>query len=179
METSETCLARDPRAAINRSGENAGHGNVDGSDPRRACAEALLRHLPASGAIIAYNAPFERGCIRELAQAFPDLGDALRSLAERVVDLLPVTRAHWYHRDQRGSWSIKALLPTIAPELSYAGLEVGDGLSAQIAYLEAIAPQTDTTRRDAIDAALRAYCGRDTEAMIAVAGGLCAPGTDG
>jgi hypothetical protein len=143
--------------------------SLDGLDPRRACALALLNHVPETGAIIAYNASFEKRCIAELAQAFPDLSERLACMVERLVDLLPVTRANWYHRDQRGSWSIKAVLPTIASELDYIGLEVKDGSSAQEAYLEAIGHHTSSRRRNAIDAALRKYCGRDTEAMIALA----------
>lgn len=143
--------------------------SLDGTDPRRGCAEALLSLIPASGAIIAYNAPFERSCIRDLATLFPDLRDALNGLADRLVDLLPVTRVHWYHRDQRGSWSIKAVLPTVAPQLSYAGLDVKDGMQAQQVYMEAIGPDCSADRRAEIDAGLRLYCGRDTEAMIVLA----------
>ncbi len=143
--------------------------SLDGLDPRRSCAEALVAIVPATGAVIGYNAAFERSRIVELAEAFSDLAVQLRDIADRIVDLLPVTRANWYHRDQRGSWSIKAVLPTIAPELSYSGLDIADGTSAQVAYLEAIAPDTAATRKDEIDTALRIYCGRDTEAMIVLA----------
>lgn len=148
--------------------------SLDGSDPRRACAEALVTMIPATGAVIGYNASFEKSRIVELAAAFPDLADALTGLANRVVDLLPVTRGNWYHRDQRGSWSIKAVLPTVAAEMDYAGLEVKDGGSAQEAYLEAIDDGCTIERRIALDTALRAYCGRDTEAMIVLARRLCA-----
>jgi len=37
-----------------------------------------------------------------------------------LVDLLPVTRAAYYHRDMRGSWSIKSVMPTIDAKLGYA-----------------------------------------------------------
>ncbi len=152
-------------------GEVAHHEflSLDGADPRRACAEALLAAVPTAGAIIAYSASFERGVIRDLAQVFPDLSAPLAAMAERVVDLLPVARETWYHRDQRGSWSIKAVLPTIAPDLNYSNLEVGDGQGAQGAYLEATAKDTDPERRAQIASALSAYCARDTWAMIAVA----------
>jgi hypothetical protein len=61
------------------------------------------------------------------------------------------------------------VLPTIARELDYAALEVKDGGGAQEAYVEAITAGTSENRRKALDAALRAYCGRDTEAMIVLA----------
>ncbi|MEZ5654870.1 MAG: hypothetical protein R3E04_03100 [Sphingobium sp.] len=35
--------------------------------------------------------------------------------------------------------------------------------------MEAIAPETDDGRRAVIEAALKAYCARDTEAMIVLA----------
>ena len=147
--------------------------SIDGTDPRRGCAEALAA-LPEKGAVIAWNASFERGCLLTLAALFPDLEGALRSLADRIVDLLPVVRRHYYHRDMRGSWSIKAVLPTLAPELAYAGLdEVRSGTDAQAAYLEATDPDTSDDRRADIRASMLAYCARDTEAMIAVLDALC------
>ena len=152
--------------------------SLSGEDPRRACAQALVDLIPPTGAIIAYNAPFERGCLRDLAELFPDLADPLYAMADRLVDLLPVTRANWYHRDQRGSWSIKAVLPTVAPELSYAGLAVKDGMAAQLAYVEATDPACTPARKAAIDADLRLYCGRDTEAMIVLARHLVAAAPD-
>lgn len=146
--------------------------SLDGEDPRRACAQALFDALPEAGAIIAYNASFERGRIRELADVFPDLAPALSAMADRIVDLLPVARATWYHRDQRGSWSIKAVLPTVAPELDYGGLDVQDGGQAQTAWLE-IAAGADPARRAELERGLLAYCERDTWAMVVLARRLC------
>ncbi len=146
--------------------------NVDGNDPRRACAEALIELIPEGATIIAYFASFERGVLRELAEAFPDLTSRLEAMAEATVDLLPVARNHWYHRDQRGSWSIKAVLPTIAPELDYGALAVKHGGDAQAAWFEAADPACDPERRKALEEGLRAYCARDTWAMVTVARAL-------
>lgn len=146
--------------------------SCDGSDPRRPCAEALVAMIPAGACVIAYNASFEKRVLRDLAGWFPDLAAPLLALAAATVDLLPVAREHWYHRDQRGSWSIKAVLPTIAPELDYASLEVKDGGNAQEAWLEAAAPECHPLRREALAEALKAYCERDTWAMVAVARAL-------
>jgi hypothetical protein len=132
---------------------------------------ALFRH-PTTGAIIAYNTSFERTVLRELAKAVPVHADALLNMASRTVDLLPVARAHWYHRDQRGSWSIKAVLPTMADGLGYDGLEVKDGSKAQEAFLEATSPGCSPARRWALEEGLKAYCERDTWAMVVVMRGL-------
>ncbi|MXO70280.1 DUF2779 domain-containing protein [Alteraurantiacibacter buctensis] len=141
--------------------------SLDGGDPRRACAEALAR-LPQEGAVIAWNMAFERSCILGLARHCPDLARVLESLADRLVDLLPLARRHYYHRDMRGSWSIKAVLPTLA-DIGYADLvEVKSGTDAQAGYLEATDPATSRERRGAIRDALLDYCRRDTEAMVLV-----------
>ena len=67
----------------------------------------------------------------------------------------------------QGSWSIKAVLPTVAPDLSYGALgDVQDGLAAQAAYLEAIAPATPEARRAALRGALLDYCRQDTLALV-------------
>ncbi|GAA4019151.1 hypothetical protein GCM10022280_18600 [Sphingomonas swuensis] len=142
--------------------------SLNGADPRRACAEALVSDVPATGAVIAYNASFERSQVKALADVFPDLAPALLSVADRLVDLLPVTRAHYYHRDQRGSWSIKAVLPTVS-DLDYATLEIKDGGSAQQAYLSAMCADCSDEEREMLAEELKAYCGRDTWAMIVLA----------
>jgi len=147
----------------------------DGADPRPGCALALVEAIPEGATVIAYNAGFERGVLRALAEQMPQYRAALTAMAERTVDLLPVARAHWYHRDQRGSWSIKAVLPTVA-DLDYAGLEVKDGGMAQESFLEAVDPATTPDRRWALEEALKAYCMRDTWAMVALARRLAGEG---
>lgn len=149
--------------------------SLDGSDPRRSCAEALIEAIPDGATIIAYNAPFEKGVLRELAALFPDLRAPLLDMAQRTVDLLPVTRSHWYHRDQRGSWSIKAVLPTMT-SLDYSSLEVKDGTAAQEAYLKAILPETTDEERARLSKDLKAYCAQDTWAMVELARFLSAVG---
>jgi len=142
--------------------------DVSGADPRRACAKALVATISEAGSIIAWFAPFERRVLRDLAQTFPDLAATLTGFADRTDDLLPVARDTWYHRDQRGSWSLKAVLPTIC-DLDYADLAVRDGGQAQEAWLEAVHPGTEPARKAALEVALRTYCQRDTWAMVVVA----------
>lgn len=144
---------------------------LDGSDPRRACAESLVANVPADGAIIAYNAGFERSVLKGLASQFEDLAAPLLAMAERTVDLLPVARQSWYHRDQRGSWSIKAVLPTLS-NLAYDSLAVADGMMAQAAWHEASSSDCAPARRTELGNALHEYCAQDTWAMIAVARAL-------
>lgn len=146
--------------------------DLTGDDPRCAIVAALLT-LPENGAVIAWNASFERRCLKELASAFPQHAARLLDLAERLYDPMPLVRAHYYHPEMRGSFSIKKVLPTLAPELAYDDLAVGNGLAAQRAYLEAIAAECSAARKVEIEQALRAYCGRDSWAMVVLCRRLC------
>jgi hypothetical protein len=139
------------------------------SDPRRAFAEELIKTVGVTGTIVVYNAAFERTRLQELVGIFPDLAPALNNIIGRIFDLLPVARENYYHRDMRGSWSIKAVLPTIAPELTYHGLKVADGGMAQQAFSEILDSTTPQDRKDWLRAALLAYCERDTLAMVKIA----------
>jgi hypothetical protein len=98
---------------------------------------------------------------------FPDLAAALQAIDARLVDLHPVALANYYHPDMLGSWSIKAVLPTIAPDMDYSLLEgIQEGTGASRAYLEAIHPDTSAERREEIRRSLLKYCKHDTEAMV-------------
>jgi len=148
--------------------------SVDGTDPRHGISAALAA-LPRTGSVIAYNAGFEKGCLRDLADAIPGHASALTSLAARTVDLLPVTRKNYYHRDQRGSWSLQAVLASMAPELDYGALAVSNGMGAQYAYMEAADPTCTQECREQIAGELSEYCTRDTFAMIRILETLLAP----
>lgn len=140
--------------------------DISGEDPRRAFAESLIETLNNSGPIIVYNAPFEGSRMKELAEAFPDLAPALLAAVERLFDLLPLARNHYYHPDMKGSWSIKAVLPTIAPELDYSNLAVSHGGMAQDAYLDLIGNELSGVEKVELKKELLAYCEQDTMAMV-------------
>lgn len=143
--------------------------DVSGADPRRPCAESLVETLKTDGPIFVYNQSFEKSRIAEMAELFPDLASKLLAINDRVVDLLPIARAYYYHPGMRGSWSIKAVLPTVAPELDYASLTVGNGGDAQEAYKEIIHPETPDDRKAMLTEGLREYCKLDTLAMVKLA----------
>jgi hypothetical protein len=135
----------------------------------RAVAESLLAALGDSGPIFVYH-DFEKWRLMELACMLPDLAPEIEALTGRLVDLLRLTRDHYRHPALNGSYSLKVVLPTIAPELDHASLvDVQDGLSAQAAYHEAIDPETDEERRATIRRALLDYCALDTLALVRVA----------
>ncbi len=145
----------------------AGFLDLSGRDPSRPFAEQLISDCGTSGPVFVYNAAFEKTRLAELAARYTDLSAGLAAISERVVDLLPIARNRFYHPSQKGSWSIKAVLPALVRDLSYEALDgVRDGGQAQEAYLEAIHPQTAELRRQTLRTQLLAYCGMDTYAMV-------------
>ena len=148
--------------------------DLTGNDPSREFAQSLIDTLGKSGPIVVYNQGFEKGIMSALAVRFPDLAERLERVISRVVDLLPLAQEHYYHPSMKGSWSIKAVLPAIAPELDYAELgEVADGLGAQAAYREATHQDTSPERKAQLENALRKYCTRDTMAMVRILHYFC------
>jgi hypothetical protein len=92
------------------------------------------------------------------------------AVADRLVDLHPIVKDNYYHPAMHGSWSIKAVLPAIAPELNYALLSgVADGMAAQRAYAEAISRGKDADQIEVIRKELLTYCKHDTLAMVTLA----------
>ncbi len=141
--------------------------DLSGDNPSRNFAVALIEACDISGPIYVYSASFEGGRIQELANILTDLAPALFAIKNRLVDLQPITKDNYYHPDQHGSWSIKDVLPVVAPDLSYHELEgVKDGTMAMEAYKEAIHPNTTPERKAEIEKSLLAYCKLDTLAMV-------------
>ncbi len=146
------------------------HTSAD--DPSASFVASLLAACDAATSvapIFVYNQGFESARIKELASRFPRQRKALLSLVDRLVDLLPIVQAHYYHPSQKGSWSIKCVLPALVPDLSYDALdEVQDGGAAQQAFLEIINTETSAQRKAQRAAQLRQYCKLDTLAMVRV-----------
>jgi hypothetical protein len=138
------------------------------SDPRRALAEALLAACAGAQTVVAYHAPFEKRCIEMLADFLPDLASALRDLAARIEDLLPIVRNHVYHPEFNGGFGLKRVLPALCPGLGYDDLEIRGGDTAA-SSLEALLLDSDAytdAERRALRNALLSYCERDTLAMV-------------
>lgn len=143
--------------------------DLTGSDPSNAFAAQLVRACAEPLPVFVYHAGFEGSRLKELAQRFPAYAPELRAIHGRLVDLLPIAQARYYDPRQHGSWSIKKVLPTLAPHLGHDILTgVRDGSTAMAAYLEAVAPATSSQRKALIRDELLAYCALDTRAMVEI-----------
>ena len=125
-------------------------------DPRPKLADRLIEAMGSEGTVCTYSG-YERRVLRDLGEALPDRAAKLRSIEARLFDLLPIVRNGYYHPEFRGSFSIKYVLPALIPGMGYDDLAIADGQTAAVRYASAL-----------VSADLRAYCARDTLAMVAL-----------
>jgi hypothetical protein len=106
-----------------------------GIDPRPDLIAGLLRDIPEGACVLTYNMVFEKGRLAELAKDFPESSASIKSIIERVRDLIiPFRKRFAYRWQQEGSSSIKKVLPAFVPDLSYKGMPIADGGMAMAAY---------------------------------------------
>ena len=138
-----------------------------GGDPRKEFLDELLKVLPDDGCIIIYYKPFEAGRLEELGKLFPRKKKQIQSLITNMVDLLdPFKARHLYSWKQKGSHSLKAVLPAFVEDLSYDNLEISNGGDAMQAYHEMCALVDSPRKLATLRKQLLAYCKQDTLAMV-------------
>lgn len=145
--------------------------DVSGQDPSRACIERMREVIDEkdNGPILVYYQTYEKGRLRELGERHPEFMELMESYIGRLFDLHPVVKNFYYHPDMKGSFSIKKVLPTIAPDLDYSELEdVQEGTGAQIAYLHLAFSGLSRQKREDLVRNELAYCEQDTWAMVVV-----------
>ena len=137
-------------------------------DPRPALAERLIRACEGARTVVGYNAGFERRRIEQMAEALPALAGPLRSIVDRLVDLLPIIRNNVYHPDFGGSFGLKSVLPALVPELRYDDLAIADGGTASL-ELERLLFNGDWLTPEAkeqLRGDLLRYCHQDTWGLV-------------
>jgi hypothetical protein len=87
-------------------------------------------------------------------------------IQRRLWDLLPVIRNHVYHPAFRGSFSLKAVLPALVPEMTYESMEVANGQDAGLAWESVVRSGLGEAERLRTEKALREYCRQDTLALV-------------
>jgi len=137
-------------------------------DPRPKFMQSLKDNLGISGSIIVYSQSFEKGRLKECALAFPEFEDFVENTNKRIVDLLiPFREFHYYDPKQKGSASIKKVLPVMS-DLSYKDLEIDNGMDASIEYEKATFGDIDPSEKKKIRDALEKYCELDTLAEVLI-----------
>jgi len=137
------------------------------ADPRRELVETLLDAIPSGACVVHYTA-FEKTRLSDLAGWFPEHRKRIERIMGNMVDLAsPFKSRDCYLWQMNGSYSIKAVLPALVPELSYDDMSISDGGMASQAYFN-MCNATDRKEIEEIRKALLDYCGLDTLAMVKV-----------
>ena len=142
--------------------------DVTGNDPRIGFIENLLKVVGEFGPVFVYS-HFEKTRLNELALEFPVYREKLLALVDRLVDLLPLARQGYYAPEMRGSWSLKAIQPTLpacADLQAYSEIgEVADGLAAQAAYMDQIDCSFIGEQKETQLKNMKIYCKADTRTL--------------
>ena len=137
----------------------------DARDPREELAVALLQSVGEQGSICTYTG-YERSVLTGLAETLPHLRPDLERVCGRLWDLHPIIKAHYYHPAFAGSYSIKAVLPAVAPHLAYDDLVIQEGMMASLQFHRMAFGDGDAAEKTCLRTALLKYCERDTLAMV-------------
>ncbi len=135
-------------------------------DPRKKFIENLKNVIGERGSVVVYNKSFEAGRLKELALEFPEYKKFADLTIKRMADLYAVFRNfYYYHPKQKGSASIKYVLPALTGK-SYEGMDISNGGDASLNYLyithgKAGKEEVLKVRKD-----LEKYCSLDTEGMV-------------
>ncbi len=137
-------------------------------DPRKKFVQQLIKDCETSGDVLVYNIGFERGKLNDLINLYPQYQNELQAIINRLKDLMTPFQQKWYYKPaMKGSYSIKAILPALVPELSYDNLEIKEGGTASNTFTQMVtgAFQGDLKKTRT---ALLEYCKLDTYAMVKI-----------
>lgn len=132
----------------------------------RELAERLLLDLDSDGSVLVYS-QYQTRVLRGLARRHPDLAQPLARVGGRLVDLEAIVRRNLYHPGFHGKLTMRAVLATLVPGLSYIDLEIEDArtASASFAFLSR-GGYYSATRAPLIRRDLYSYCARDTLGLM-------------
>ena len=137
------------------------------TDPRREQAERIIAACEGVAGVVAYNAPFERACLKVLAEGVPDLATELDAVAAKLLDPLPIVRNFVYDPEFNGSFSLKSVLPALIEDIRYEGMAIDEGGLASVRLVELMFnANMPAEEREAIRKNLLDYCRLDTLATV-------------
>lgn len=143
------------------------------ADPRPTFMLRLREALPETGSVVTYNASFEKKRLKECAELLPEFKPWVSKVTPRIVDLLlPFRGFRYYHPQQHGSASMKAVLPALTGK-GYEHLAIQEGGAASREFLRVTHGQVTAAERRRVRQHLEAYCALDTMGMVAINNCLC------
>ncbi|MCH4207787.1 MAG: DUF2779 domain-containing protein [Solobacterium sp.] len=138
-------------------------------DDREELADSLIKEIPETGSIVAYNAyGAEQIRIQELADRFKDKRAKLLNMNARMKDLqMPFLLGTVYDTRMNGCWTLKQIM-SMMDDPGYQDLEIRKGMDAVFQWRHLDREEEDEATSREIVEGLKAYCGMDSYAMTVV-----------
>lgn len=138
-------------------------------DPRKSILTLLSQIVGNQGSILCFNDYFEKNCIREALEFYPEFKTWFESILPRFLDLSqPFRNFDYYSPKQKGSGSLKDILPAMTG-ISHSHLKVKNGHNANLTYLELVKQNLfGTPESDKVLEELKEYCRMDTYALYLI-----------
>jgi hypothetical protein len=137
-------------------------------DPRLGLLSSLSKLMGDTGSIIAYNKSFEEGVLKNLGTSFTEYAGWTENVVSRLTDLIvPFRSFHYYHPLQKGSASLKSVLPALTG-LGYEEMPIASGDNASLAFLSVTFGDVTVEEVARIREELLAYCALDTGGMVRI-----------
>jgi hypothetical protein len=133
-------------------------------DPRVDFSLELKKVIGDAGSVVVYSQSFEISRLKELVNFDSTCKDWVENVLSRIVDLLvPFRNFSYYNPLQKGSASLKSVLPALCGA-DYSSLEICKGDDASLLYLNSNylgIGDKEKIRKDLLE-----YCKLDTLAMV-------------
>ncbi len=157
---------------VEKPGDGPKHAEYlhrDSSNPILSLLKKLKKDIGPTGSVLVWSKNFETKRNFEMAEMFPEFKKFLENVNSRVSDLMePFAKGFFADKDFFGSASIKNILPVLVPSLSYKGLDIQEGASAQRLWMEAVLKNNSSINKEKLFADLVEYCKLDTLAMVEI-----------
>ena len=129
--------------------------------------EHMQKNIGDVGSVVSWHASYENTQNRNMAVMYPAKSAFLQGLIDRTVDLEDLFKEGYVDIKFQGSTSIKKVLPVLAPDLDYAGMEVANGTDAMEAW-QRLVSLPKGSQKDELRKSMLEYCKLDTLAMVRI-----------
>lgn len=131
-------------------------------DPRQEILALLSKLILPGGTIVCFEDTFEKRCLRESADIFPEYNEWYKMIVNDFFDLaMPFKAFAYYHPEQKGSTSLKKVVAALTGS-GYESLHIKDGYSANFEFLKIKTGELSPSEKKQIYFNLAEYCKQDT-----------------
>lgn len=139
-----------------------------GSDDRINFIEHFLNATQNTGQILVFNTLMEKGILFRMMHDFPQYKKDILERINRIIDIeIPFKEMYYYHPNQQGSFSLKAIGNAMLQRNEFSKSIVKDGEEAMALYNELFYWENKQDINDKLQQ-LKTYCYTDTYVLYEI-----------